>query len=68
MTLPLLKEEMVWLESLGWEFMPTGPNEWEWLKFDIDGNVVVAQQGSAEWCRDLQSASRAVVPAARKRL
>lgn len=35
------------MESLGWLFMPTGPEEWEWLLFD--GDKVVARQGGALW-------------------
>lgn len=38
--------------KLGWEFVPTGPNEWEWLKFDQHDNII-ARQGDKEWGSDL---------------
>ena len=41
------------MATRGWEFMPTGPNEWEWLKFD--GEKVVSRQGDVEWDRDLET-------------
>lgn len=40
------------MESRGWLFVPTGPQEWEWRKFDRHGNFV-AQQGSPAWERDV---------------
>ena len=41
------------LERLGWEFMPYGPTEWGWIKFDDDGHVV-GQGGDDTWERDLR--------------
>jgi hypothetical protein len=39
-----------YMKSLGWEFMPTEANQWEWLKF-VD-NLVVARQGDPTWSAD----------------
>lgn len=39
------------MESLGWEYVPTGPNEWEWLKFDASGKCI-ASQGDETWTKD----------------
>jgi hypothetical protein len=41
------------LKRLGWRFVPTGPNEWEWIKFDDLGRPE-ASQGSAIWAADLK--------------
>ncbi len=39
------------LEQMGWEFMPTGSEEWTWLKFD--GDALTATQGDATWVHDV---------------
>lgn len=44
------------LAAWGWDFMPTGPDEWEWLKFDATG-ACIARQGDAVWKRDLLAAT-----------
>ena len=41
----LTKTEIKRLHRLGWDFLPNGPNEWEWMKFDKKGNRV-ATDGS----------------------
>ena len=43
------------LEKLGWQFIPTGPDEWEWKKFDSKGNVV-AVQNDEMWKKDVWKA------------
>ena len=43
------------LEALGWDFVPTGPNEWEWVKFK-DG-APIARQGDDIWRRDSGASS-----------
>lgn len=40
------------LEKYGWKFMPLGPNEYSWLKFDGSENVM-AYEGGSEWYRDI---------------
>jgi hypothetical protein len=40
------------LRELGWQFYPTGPNEWEWLKFDISGRLIGCQ-GDEIWKQDM---------------
>ena len=47
--------EIAALKGLGWDFVPTGPNEWKWMKFDGPGNRAIAQQGSATWRIDVQN-------------
>ncbi len=42
------------LKRLGWEFFPTGPNEYDWLKFDACGHRV-AQGGDPIWSADVTS-------------
>lgn len=42
------------MAARGWEFFPTGPNEWDWIKFDSEEKEV-ARQGSEEWHRDLET-------------
>lgn len=41
----------------GWEFVPTGPEEWTWLLFNSAG-VIIARQGDARWRRDLASGDK----------
>ena len=38
------------LKKLGWQFMMTGPNEFQYLKFD--GDKCIAQQCDAVWTAD----------------
>lgn len=42
------------MQAKGWDFMPTGPNEWDWLKFDAEGNVI-AKGGDETWNADIKS-------------
>lgn len=49
------------LKSWGWDFMPTGPNEWEWMKFDAEGKRV-AVGGDSEWQDDLTAANHSNPP------
>lgn len=42
------------LKLLGWDFYPTGPNEWDWLKFDEEGKKI-GQGGGDLWAADLAS-------------
>ncbi len=46
-----MKEEL--LKKLGWVFVPTGPEEWEWIKFDKGGEPI-GRQGSEHWKQDLE--------------
>jgi len=39
------------MHKLGWEFMPTGPNEWSWLKFMHDHPI--ARQCDKTWAEDV---------------
>lgn len=41
------------LRSCGWDFYMTGPNEWQWLKFD--DQFCTAVQGDATWVRDVRA-------------
>jgi hypothetical protein len=43
------------LELDGWDFVPTGPDEWDWLKFNNEGKCV-ASCGSETWARDRKAA------------
>ena len=43
------------MKAFGWDFVPTGPNEWEWVKFDNAGNVC-AREGSKTWHEDIKEA------------
>ncbi len=54
MNLKLLVEA---LESLGWQFLPIGPNEWEWRKFDQNGKVT-AIQGDEQWAKDMSDLTK----------
>ena len=43
------------LKKMGWEFMQTGLEEWQWLKFDKD-ECVTSHQGSLVWADDVRDA------------
>jgi hypothetical protein len=43
------------LEKLGWTFMMTGPNEWDWIKFGKDDRST-ARGGDETWARDMADA------------
>ena len=43
------------LHARGWEFVPTGPDEWEWVKFGPDGKRV-ASQCDGVWAGDVADA------------
>lgn len=47
------QEELSKIELSGWNFLPTGPEEWDWLKADSDGRIV-ARQGDETWRKDMQ--------------
>lgn len=44
------------LEKRGWAFLPTGPNEYEWVKFRPFGRSTIARQGDETWAADLRAA------------
>lgn len=48
------KETIMRLEAMGWAFYPSGPNEYEWMKFK--GDTRVARGGEETWFRDLDEA------------
>lgn len=43
---------MTELKKLGWEFMQTGPEEWQWMKFNPESGAVIAVQGDETWKKD----------------
>lgn len=45
------------LEAMGWRFYPSGPNEYEWMKFA--GDTRVARGGDAAWFTDVKTAEAA---------
>ena len=45
-------EQVLRLKTLGWDFLPTGLNEWDWLKFSKDG-IYFAREGDAIWDVDV---------------
>ncbi len=40
MTEKMTKQEMANLRAKGWDFVPTGPDEYSWIKFDAEGNYL----------------------------
>ena len=40
------------LKSKGWDFLPFGPEEWQWMKFNSTGERI-AVQGDGTWAEDL---------------
>lgn len=42
------------LHAQGWQFMPTGPNEYDWLKFDKAGERI-ASGGDDTWRKDVEA-------------
>jgi hypothetical protein len=44
---------MASLKLLGWDFYMTGPNEWQWIRFNAAGRTV-AVQGDEYWSNDLK--------------
>lgn len=44
--------EIAALENMGWDFLPYGPEEWMWMKFDESGKRI-AVQGDLVWKEDL---------------
>lgn len=46
------QEVMDTLESMGWSFVPYGPNEWEWRLFDEEG-LCIGQMCDENWARDI---------------
>lgn len=53
----LTKAEIAGLEANGWDFLPYGPNEWGWMKFDESGKRI-ASQCDATWNSDLREIER----------
>lgn len=52
------------LIALGWMFCPTGPDSWNWIKFDRAGQPI-ATEGDPAWRSDLKaSLAPSVIPAA----
>ncbi len=49
----MTEETMADLKRLGWDFFMTGPNEWQWIRFNASGRLV-AVQGDPNWSSDLQ--------------
>ena len=49
----MTQKEIAQLEKLGWDFVPTSPNEYEWCKF-YDGHVI-AVEGDGTMTRDLKT-------------
>ncbi len=57
------KAQMDALEALGWDFVQTGSNAWEWMKFNSNKTLLpgkyilptglLARQGSKTWRDDL---------------
>ena len=43
------------LRRMGWDFVPTGPNEWDWLKFGRHEQVI-ATGGDRVWALDVVKA------------
>jgi hypothetical protein len=50
----LAPRQITGLEQLGWIFTMTGPNEWDWIKFGVNGRQE-ARGGDATWKRDLRA-------------
>lgn len=36
----MTEQEMDNLRAKGWDFIPWGPNEWNWAKFATDGKCI----------------------------
>jgi len=51
-------DQILMLDGMGWKFVPTGPNEFEWLKFN-NFNVCIARGGSWVWDEDIKVLGRA---------
>ncbi len=43
------------LNNLGWAYLPTGPDEWDWIKTDGHGKVI-ARGGDKVWAADVVTA------------
>jgi len=54
------KDEITALKVMGWDFVPTGPNEYDWIKFDKYGTSI-ARGGSATWRYDTAHIADVVV-------
>lgn len=51
--MPFSKGDIKYIKSQGWSFVPTGPNEWEWLLFSKEGKPI-GQQLDAQWTKMMQ--------------
>lgn len=47
------------LEKWGWKFLPYSPNEYQWMKFDANGDLI-AQEGDELWTKDVYAATNAI--------
>lgn len=43
------------LKDMGWDYLPTGPDEYDWLKIGAGGRVV-ARGGDKVWAEDVVKA------------
>lgn len=48
----LTREQVLYLKTMGWDFYSTGSNEWDWIKFHMDGTQF-ARGGDAVWDADV---------------
>ena len=51
----LSEDQIKRLETMGWEFIQVGPDEWTWMKFTNSG-IKIAAQGSSVWAADCTAA------------
>lgn len=45
----LTDENVAAIEKLGWKFLPNGPDEWDWMKFDPVTGYRTNIQGDQAW-------------------
>lgn len=50
--------EVTRLIMLGWQFVPTGPEEWEWVLFDAVTRCSKARQGDEQWRQAVRQVKR----------
>ena len=46
-------DQLMMLDGMGWQFLPTGPDEYSWIKFDGAG-VRIASGGDDVWAEDIK--------------
>lgn len=49
----MTEDTMHSLKLLGWDFYMTGPEEWQWIRFDARG-ICIGVQGDPHWCNDMR--------------